>query len=443
MYTETIGRKILNIWREETERPEATAREYFDEVFFPLMFDHDHQLLFANNSPFAQNSNKNLLLESSGRRKVLQELHQKIFEAAEKRLSPANLHMGGSAIESSATTSGMLSNIETDFEIEHFYMSWIGLAAAIGTDGYNLLIDDNSVLRRTIIGWRYYRTYLSQTKGLKGRQIQTWNAWWLIISGETSFSPERPFDLLGGDDFISGKAGSWKLKTAGWIKVVFALSSLMGGAHTTAYVFNFGQSNTSVGFIGLRLNEVDHLVELYEELFGEGLGAVARERMVRLYETDLGFLNACRAGSIGTQQLRPKGLKNYVATGRGPGKKIRPEKDELTQNFYLTWLTAMLNNETLIQRADRLAEALLGFSTTKRGKKGNQSLVDKLLESYGVRQFADAATLILKEGEFERDDLDVDRINEVVEEVSALPASQFPLFVTFLRFKYAYRAHKS
>jgi hypothetical protein len=53
MYTSYIGKKFLDAWNER-EGKSLTAREFFDNVLFPLFFDDERHLLHVSNSPFFQ-----------------------------------------------------------------------------------------------------------------------------------------------------------------------------------------------------------------------------------------------------------------------------------------------------------------------------------------------------------------------------------------------------
>ena len=94
----------------------------------------------------------------------------------------------------------------------------------------------------------------------------------------------------------------------------------------------------------------------------------------------------------------------------------------------------MLNNKALLQEAERVASVLHDYTEkATRGKKTHATLVKNVLESTNRKKFIENITFIL-EGESENKEL----LNSVVTSLMSMPLGNVPLFLSLIRFKYAY-----
>ena len=94
----------------------------------------------------------------------------------------------------------------------------------------------------------------------------------------------------------------------------------------------------------------------------------------------------------------------------------------------------MLNNEQLLNVAEEVANALHAFAGSgERGKTVNPRLVKKkILSATSRRALIDALTEII-----EKDRETAQLFDKLVAEVIKMPTTNFPLFMSLLRFKYA------
>ena len=439
MYTEYIGRRLLNLYNEhKSEGAPLSPKEFFDNVFFPIVFDDERYLMLANNSKFDQaaKQKKRKPLTAEVRRNALAQFHEDV-ETLE--YPHGHLYLGGSARELDAATSSQITDIAIPVSPEEIYCTWIGAAAGIGVKGgFSILIDNDQVLLALLDGWHQYRAFLSQLPTLKPYQIETWNGWWLVHRfSETYYrenDPLRDFPA-GQQDEPALSKGVHSFATPPWIRVVFALAYVEATVAQVGYVYSFGQTNTTIGFIRFDLPKVDHLIGTYERLFEHT--RQTRGAFTRLYETQFGFMTACQKGSIGLKAMEPKNLRKYMPSRYDPGKipkKPTKQGDEINFQLYQTWIIAMLNNDDLLKQTQQIAEALYQFSKeAKRGKQTHKALVNDMLSSPNLKNFIDAITEVTTEG-----GSDKQLLNELVESVVKMPKSDFPLFLTLLRFKYAY-----
>lgn len=439
MYTEYIGRRLLELYnKHRNDSAPLTPQEFFDKIFFPLVFDNERYLMLANNSKFDQaaKQKKKRPLTAEVRHEALARFHE---DVATLEHPHGHLYLGGSARELNAATSSQITDIAIPVSPDEVYCTWIGTAAGVGVKGgFSILIDNDQVLLALLDGWYQYRNFLDQLPTLKPYQIETWNGWWLVHRFDETYykadDPLRDFPAGQSDEPALNK-GIHAFATPPWMRVVFALAFIEATVAQIGYVYSFGQTNTTIGFIRFDLPKVERLIGTYERLFAHTRRT--RREFKRLYETQFGFKTACQQGSIGLKAIEPKDLWKYMPSRYDPGKipkKPKKETDEINFELYQTWIIAMLNNDDLLAQTQTMAEAFYQFSKeAKRGKQTHNTLVNNALSSQGLKNFIDAVTEIV-----DADFSDKPLLNNLVETVVKMPKSDFPLFLTLLRFKYAY-----
>ena len=97
----------------------------------------------------------------------------------------------------------------------------------------------------------------------------------------------------------------------------------------------------------------------------------------------------------------------------------------------------MLNKTELLELATRLAESLLALEAKRKeegGGRGKTTLfqdIEDVKVAKNLRGFIDALTLLIES-------VNADLFGNVVEQVLKMPVDNFPLFITLVRFEYAY-----
>ena len=443
MYTAEIGKIIFHRWRERSGQ-DITVKQYFDEEFFPLFFDSERYLMLANNSKFDQayKQKKKKPLTPDVRREALDSFHADVSKLENKE---GHLFMGGFSRDLTATTTGQITHLEISFEQDEAYFSWLGLAAGIGVKGgVSLLITDPDMLDLIVEGWKHYRHFLDTSTTLKPHQIDSWNAWWLIHNSRSlkSFNQEDPLTRFPPANSIESKNGVSQFVTPPWLEVLFALTRKVQTNYMMAYIYSLGQTNTSIGFIPIQLGAIQKLSSLYEKLFGiEDFGREGKT-FEQLYNTAFSFFQACRMGAIGLRAIEPKDLRKYMIGRSANLKNIKVrDNNNITFKIYQTWITAMLNNEELLLLAQRLATALSQVGPSKRGKRGLSNAVENVLEAKGRKQLIDALANLIADEEFKDTKAanDLGSFDHTVDQITKMPATNVPLFITLLRFKYAFQ----
>jgi hypothetical protein len=427
MYTSFIGLKFLDLYNRKSGS-DFSAAQFFEKVMFPLFFDDIQHLMHVSNSPFFQNPSAKRLAESGLSKAAVQlsDLQTKVEAIASgARSQPdASIYVGFAADGPDQNTSGQVTSIQRTVHSQEIYASWIGNALSMRVaGGACLLTESEDVLWDIFEGWKAYRNLIRQTPGLEGRQIETWNGQW--------FSRDR--DAI---DFLPlMKAG--KIETRDWMDVAFALSQFHPASVLPVYVFSFGQTNTTYGFVNFHLPAITRLGELSRS-FVE-LNSKPVQDLFRDYKTEYKLITAISLlGEIGLRALKPK---DFAKIFEGNFKQTKHDvKNEHKFIHFKLWITAMLNNREELRRlAADLAKLLVSLETgtadEKRAKANNSSFADKIMDSKSRHQFVEALSDILEKRNIPGTGV---MLAEVIEQLLKLSADQIPLFRALIRFEYLF-----
>lgn len=468
MYTSYIGNKFLKIYREKNNLPQDyTARQFFDEELFPLFFDNGQHLMHVGNSPFFQKPTKIAVEEHGSKANAqLYNLRSKITEG----VPSGAIFVGYGAENIEATSSGQITTMPFNFEENEMYASWIGQALAIGVSGGLVIQTDNGeTLLALYKGWKIYRKYLSQTPNLKDKQIETWNGHWLNHAFGEYFHANNP--LAEFDPKPEKVLGRLAIPTIDWVQIIFALSRQYPDETITTYIYNLSQTNTTLGFVNIRLPKVRKLIQLKGELYALPKTRKHYKSFEGMYSTFYNLKNASKLGVIGLKALEPKNLRSFMPKGTAryaQGKdykfsnpNIKVKKNETAEVFevrqqkakdkydgeiinfqiFKTWIIAMLNNKKELNvLAEQIAQALIDFeekaqnSETGRGKSSQNRLSEEVKSSKSLKSFIENLTALMakhKEG--------ATIFKKVKDAIITLPSDLFPLFVTLIRFEYQFK----
>ena len=154
-----------------------------------------------------------------------------------------------------------------------------------------------------------------------------------------------------------------EVATVSWSQLFFSLSTQFPGDELMGYVYGFGQTNKTIGFIPFQLKSGGNIKEVYQKLFGDF--KINKKEFESLF--GMHIKRACELGSIGLQALRPDSLKKYMTEE----KNLSFKREEYTINYqaYKTWLVAMLtrNKEEITDYTPKLAEVILRYRNTGKG----------------------------------------------------------------------------
>lgn len=428
MITSTIGRIFLDAYNEKMGT-NYTAKQFFVEVYYPVFFDHEKYMMTAGNSPL---ENPKISWEKMLKGLIPYEIKEKREERFENLMSKidmseadASIAIGYPTLDIVAPTSGQVSNINLPIAKDDVFLSWIGNGLGVGVQGGDIiLLSDVRLLLEIFEGWNFYRNILEANQELKGNQINTWNGQWLAHRFDDFFYDEE--DPMANFNPFETKNEVMSIAVQSWTKVLIGISKSFNNPQMMGYVYNLGQTNTTIGFIPFNLNQIRRPVELYKQFFGMDNGRKAEE----LWGTEYGFRTSCQKGIIGVEAMKPKGLKQYM-DGNTP-KPATKEEQQINYNVYQIWLLAMLNNQELWDKSQELAKKLHHYACSgTNGRTGNSRKVDEVKSSINKKQFIEAVAAIMP-------DIDnVDDIVKLVELVNVMPTDNVPYFLTLLRFHYA------
>lgn len=428
MIASAIGKKFLKVYNEKFHT-NYCAKQFFEEIYYPLFFGHSKYLMTAGNSPL-ENPKISWDKMISGKtpfetEEKRNERFVKLINKIENNEPDASIAIGYPSLDPMATTSCQVSNQKLPISKDDVYLSWIGNGLGIGVGALSILFDKPQILLDLFSGWIIYRELLEATPCLKGNQINTWNGQWLVHRYSKMYIEDDP---TANFNPFSTKEGLINIDTQSWTKVLIALSMRFSDLQSTGYVYNIGQMNTTVGFIPFILEQIRCPVKLYQKFFGMDDGIKAEQ----LYGTAFTFSKACQAGSIGVKALEPKGIREYLIDGKLP--KYERENDEKRINFntYQIWILAMLNNEDLWVKAQELANELhLYEQGAVQAKNDRKNKVKTVLQSTRKSNFIENLVPIVYEIENKT------IFESIASLVNLMPTDNVPYFLTLVRFQYA------
>lgn len=438
MYTSYIGKKFLMLYNER-EGTNLSAKEFFDEIFFNLFFNDEKHLMHVGNSPFFQKPREEDV-KKHGSKSLAQYNNLKL--AIENDMPNMSIFVGSQAKDIGGTTSGQVTEMAVKTNKDDMYASWFGEALGIGVSGgYVMLIDEAEVMWTLFQGWKYYRKYLTQTPNVKDKQIETWNGQWLWHWARPYYNPDYPDDNLQIE--TSEVQGNIAIPTQQWSRVIFILAKKYPNKKVIAYSYNLSQTNTTLGFINLYLPEVHKIFDLRDKLFIDNESILGEEEIETL-STFYNFKEACKLGTIGLKAIEPAKLREYMPKGsflyaQGKEYKFSDEESFINYKLFKIWIIAMLNKTELLNLACNVAGALLDFEKSdERGKKVFSTLSQEVRDSKSLKNFIDNLTEVLNHLPKYSD-----VFKEVVEQALKMPSDNFPLFVTLIRFEYAFKKSKN
>lgn len=435
MITSNIGKIFLEAYNEENGTS-YDARTFFLEQFYPLFFDQNKQMMYVINSPFVQQlpSCRDCIKGI----KSFEDIEQRakrlnaFIEKVENNDADMSIAIGYPSIEVNAKTSGQVTDLKMNTSKEDIFLSWIGGALGITVSGgVSILFSHKNILLDIFKGWKFYRKALNETLMLDGNKINSWNGQWLFhYYDQREYEEENP--LANFAPYKVDKDGIIGIETQTWTKILIGISRKYDNSQLLGYIYSFGQTNTTVGFVPFDLSQIRRPIHLYKKMFGMYNSRNAED----LWGTAIGFKTACTYGVIGIKAMEPKGLRDYVyPQGNKAPKQPKAPKNENEQtnfNVYKIWILAMLNNDDLWEKSQELAELLNDASCNKNKSISTKpkNLVEAMLAATNKKLFVEAATEVIPF---------IDKIDEfkgLVKEIHGMPTDNVPYFLTLLRFQY-------
>lgn len=425
MITATIGKIFLEAYNKK-HSTNYDAKSFFVDVYHPLFFDSNKYLQWVTNSPFVQmkKGQKVETLTSNERKEKLQEFIAKVDVS---RSPDSSIAPGYPASEEKefATTSGQVTNLDLSVSKDDYYLSWIGSSLGIGLQGgLSILFSNPEILLDIFEGWKLYRKALDENQKLKGNQVNTWNGQWLTHRYDKgNYFAEQP--MAGFSPFETSKEGMMSIATQTWTKLLIGITRQFSSPKMMGYVYSFGQTNTTLGFIPFNLEHIRRPIELYQRLFGEDEGRKAEE----LWGTEKGLRACCQKGAIGIEAMQPKGLKQYMTADKGVKLPKYDEKQIISFHTYQIWLLAMLNNQEMWDKSLEFAKALKSYAESgKKGRTTNSRQIDEVLGATNKRSFMEALSNIAS------DIAGIESIQDIAMTVNSMPTDNVPYFLTLVRF---------
>ena len=445
-----------------------TAKDFFEKVYIPMIFDHPKYMMSGGNAPL-ENPKIQWKQKKYPSKDERAERIEKTIKKIESGYQDASVAIGYPASEEKefATTSGLVTDIDLTFDEEEIYLSWIGGALSIGVSGgYALLFNDPEITYATYEGWKEYRKFLNDEtlSLLRPNQVVTWNGQWLTYYFGKKFREDFNFTALKSAGIFSMDEKKIEANTIEWSRLFFSLSHRFPQSTFTAYVFGLGQTNKTLGFFPFHLKSGTLLTEIYKQLFGEETYLRKSSEFESLYGKHI--KRACELGAIGLQALEPKNLSKYFADPSNikltkpnlSPRKNEPEtdyekrrskllaKDEenlITFQTYKTWLIAMIskNKEDISDYTQDVAAALVKYREGARKTDRKNLLEKKLFAAKNKNAFLEALIEIVNDREVEMET--VEAVKKLRDQVHFMSNDEFTYFALLLKFDYAYQERNS
>lgn len=437
MITAVVGKTFLKSYNEKYKKS-YSAKEFFVEEYWPLFYNHPKYLQWATNSPFVQmrSGQKPHLLSTQERLDKLQTFHEKVSNET----PDASFALGFPASEAKeyASTSGLVSDLAIPVDEEDVYLSWIGSGLGIGiAGGFTILFDNPNIVLKTFEGWKVYRKFLNDPtlERLRGNQINTWNGQWITYSMDPDkFRADFDFSTLESERIFQVDSSHIEVNTVNWSVLFFSMSQQFPKSEIMGYVYGFGQTNKTIGFIPFHFSSGTRLKDVYRQLFG---GPHSKPSDFEIL-FGMHIKRACELGSIGLLALRPDSLVKYLKAG----KDIAFKKDEDIINYhaYKTWLIAMLskNKEEITDYTLEVAEVILAYRNSGKGNS-RKTLVENLFDTKSKRDFLGHLTTIISDAT----EVQLDKIKQLKNEIHLMTHEEFTYFITLLKFDYTYLQRKT
>lgn len=438
MITTLVGKTFLKAYNEKYNQ-NYSAKDFFEKVYFELFFNHPKYMQWVTNSPFVQMSKgqKPHLLSAKEREEKLENLFSKV----ETEVPDASFAIGFPASESKAfaSTSGLVSDITINTDEEDVFLSWIGSGLGIGVaGGYSLLINDPQITMDTFEGWQYYRKYLNDPtlEKLRGNQINSWNGQWLTFMMGTRYNESFNFYDLEQEQIFKIESSLAEVNTVNWSNLFFSLSNKFPDKVLNTYIYSFGQTNKTIGFIPMYLKSGRRLKDVFRQLYHTEQPFDSKE-----FQSLFGMhiKRACELGNIGLHALQPSNLKKYMMDDKN--LSINNDEQILIYQSYKTWLIAMIskNKEQITDYTIELAELLLRYRGSAKGTTGKNLIEKDLFGATSKKGFINALTEMIVD--LNNSDLDV--LKNLKDEVHLMTNEEFSYFSTLLKFDYMFIEKKS
>lgn len=438
MITTLIGKTFLKAFNDKYSKA-YTAKEFFEKEYFELFFNHPKYMQWVTNSPFVQMKSGQKPEKLTYEERI--EKLENLYEKASGETADASFAIGYPASETKeyATTSGLVSDVLIETTEDDVYYSWIGSGLGVGVaGGFTLLINDANILFETYEGWRHYRKYLNDNalEKLRGNQINSWNGQWLTYKLGKAFRDDFDFMTLTQEDIFKVDTTLAEVNTVNWSNLFFSLSYFYPDKTLNAYVYSFGQTNKTIGFIPVYLKSGRRLVDVFKKLFHSDKAFETKE-----FQSLFGMhiKRACELGNIGLHSLRPDSLKKYMYEEKNIS--FQKEEDIIHYQTYKTWLVAMLskNKEEITDYTLEIAKLIQRYRLGAKGTERKTLIEKKLFGETSKKIFINALAEMVEGSSVE----DAQNLKDLKDTIHLMTNEEFGYFNTLLKFDYAFTEKQS
>lgn len=434
MFTSIIGNNFLKQYNSRNQTRHS-AQEYFEKIFLPLFYDHPKYMMSAAlNSPLINPP----IAFTRGDYPTKENRSLRIGKTIEKIITSESLESSiaiGFPSAFDTPYSSQVTSLRNGLDKDDAFLSWIGAATGIMVSGgYQLFIISEQLTEIIEEGWTVYRNLLNnETLNFKPNQCNTFLGQWLVWRLDKRYSAGQTTSRIASiavpkDNFL-------EFPTVGWVRVLFAVQSILSNPKVMIYIAKFGQLNSTLGMIPFYTSSTERIITFYRKLFNSPTIDSDIKRMQQLYETKLSLERTIQLGTIGLRALEPKNLLDGNKTASADN-----DSDQKIKFFtYITWIVAMIDNDKIWDLAQNCADILKVFSDSD--KKASTSLtnrVDIFLNSKNKRDFISNLNELIESLKYEQEGIKekIALLDTIVKEVHYMPEINLGYFMQLIKYHY-------
>ena len=299
------------------------------------------------------------------------------------------------------------------FTIDERYCSFIGSFFQIMVNGFATTINDKDIIWMMYNSFNKYYDFIHGNDTVRDKQLPTWNG---------CFFYETVMKKRGYTESV--KLNKDGLSTISFLDFLSAITNLKDKKIDTLIFENFGQTNTSCGYITVDLEGVSGFLNIFDTV----LANIDEEFDIEKYADIFGKKNliyiAMENGEITKEMLDP--LVDFKK------KKARGEfKNKSGIKFLKEYLKTIMNNQE-IEMARNFASFL-----TKSSKSGKKTIsvkqeLDNVFTSTNTTSLMDSIIAFCEKSGAAKDSNEVtDVVNYFVENANQAKLREFLTFTKF------------
>lgn len=369
MYQIQTGQIFFEKYKKERNY-NGTAKDFLNDVLFPMIYCQEFPMLSVTNDPFFQ-----FYIQKKKKPSLkIEDTIETYFNNANKNIVSNVTMVGGFSGDNTSTTSGQ-KHETNNLTFDDSYYSYIGEALSLNVDGGLSIATFNAdLLLKIFDGISIFKKFIEQHRDFNSRQLKTWNTIYVL----SIYKNDTLEELIENHKIIAKDAKNYKLcfKSASWIDL-FSTLALSNVEINMISVSNLDKTNSTYGLTPVDFSNIKNYFDFYKKLCGNEFLLKNQNLITHFLSLDKMFARYLEKPKLGADIL-------YQS------EKI-PKKDEIydnNQNIFILNLktTAMINinNSEIFQKANEFSKILFEYQNLDtKARRINKSVVETLFKENG------------------------------------------------------------